>query len=648
MVFQQLTHGGAALLSRSAKLNRKNSKLVTVFLTLVLAMSGLVQSPAHASSAPNGLYSCTTGVISESYDEPSYQIANHLVGGGGSCAGAVVIPIGVTAIGPNAFSGSSLTSITIPATVTHILAGAFYQATQLTSITIPASVTTIGDAAFRGATALNSVTIPASVTSIGAGAFYEASALTSITIPASVTSIGANAFYGATALTSITIPASVTSIGNQAFYGATNLATVTFAPGSQLTSIGEYAFGQTALTSVTIPASLTSIDQSAFRSAALLTTVTFAPGSQLTSIGQYAFYGTALTNFTIPASVTSIDTYAFYGASLLSDITVDGANLNYSSVDGVLFNKNSDTLIINLKGRSGTSYTIPATVISIGEGAFDETALTTVTFAPGSQLTSIGDWSFYGAAFTSITIPASVTSIGAGAFYDASVLTDVYFLGNAPDIAADADAFYGVAAGARALVRSAATGFGTVGETWENLTVQTGVYLVTYNTFGGSLVTAEDYGANIATPTSPTRNGDTFAGWSLTDGGSVITFPYTPASAGDITLYARWTVAPTAATTKPTVTGSAKVGKTLTANKGTWTGSPAPTFTYQWYACTQKVLSATQTVPGTCATINGATQTTFKLTTSHTGKYITVKVTGTSSGTPKTLWLAKTTTTKVT
>jgi hypothetical protein len=99
-----------------------------------------------------------------------------------------------------------------------------------------------------------------------------------------------------------------------------------------------------------------------------------------------------------------------------------------------------------------------------------------------------------------------------------------------------------------------------------------------------------------------------------------------------------------AATTKPTLTGTAKVGKTLTANKGTWAGYPAPTFTYQWYACPQKVSSATQTVPGTCKAINGQTKKTFKLTSTHKGKYITVKVTGTSSGTPATLWLAKTTT----
>jgi len=99
-----------------------------------------------------------------------------------------------------------------------------------------------------------------------------------------------------------------------------------------------------------------------------------------------------------------------------------------------------------------------------------------------------------------------------------------------------------------------------------------------------------------------------------------------------------------AATTKPTVTGTVKVGAILTANKGTWAGYPAPTFTYQWYACTQQVSSATQTVPETCATINAATQPTLTLTSTHKNWSITVKVTGTSSGTPKTLWLAKTTT----
>ena len=692
-MFQQLAHGGVALSSRSAKLNRKNGKLVTVFLTLVLVMSGLVHSPAHA--VENGFYACTTGVIVTNNDDPRYQIANNVAGGGQSCVGAVVIPIGVLSLSSNAFSGATaLTSITLPATVTRIGASAFYGATSLTSITIPASVTYIGDAAFYGATSLASITMGAGVTSIGTNAFSGATALTSITLPASVTSIGAgafsgatalatvtfapgsnidmsDAFSGATALTSITIPASFERIEERAFYGATALATVTFAAGSQLTSIGEDAFRGTALTSITIPANVTSIDGSAFQYATQLATVTFAAGSQLTSIGDYAFSGTALTSFSIPANVTSIGTYnaAFWSATLLSDITVDGANPNYSAADGVIFNKNSDTLIIRLNGRSGTSYTIPSTVTSVAPWAFQETALTsitipasvtsidegafswtdaltTVTFETGSQLTSIGDYAFQGlGAITSITIPANVTSIGNEAFSDAPSLTSVYFLGNAPTAV---NAFPDVANGAKAFVGFAATGFVVDADSkWNNLIVETGGYLVTYNTFGGSLVTAHRYDTDIATPTSPTRNGYTFAGWSLTDGGSVITFPHTPASAGDITLYARWTVAPTTATLKPTLTGTAKVGATLTARKGTWTGSPAPTFTYQWYACTQKVLSATQTVPGTCATINGATNTTFKLTSTHKGKYVTVKVTGTSVGTGPVSWLSASTSTKV-
>ena len=98
------------------------------------------------------------------------------------------------------------------------------------------------------------------------------------------------------------------------------------------------------------------------------------------------------------------------------------------------------------------------------------------------------------------------------------------------------------------------------------------------------------------------------------------------------------------ATRRPTLKGTAKVGEILTAQKGTWTGYPTPTFTYQWYTCKQQVSSATQTVPRTCLPINGQTKTTLTLTSTHQGKYITVKVTGNSSKTPKTGWLAKTTT----
>lgn len=97
------------------------------------------------------------------------------------------------------------------------------------------------------------------------------------------------------------------------------------------------------------------------------------------------------------------------------------------------------------------------------------------------------------------------------------------------------------------------------------------------------------------------------------------------------------------ATVKPTVRGTTTVGKTLAAVKGTWTGYPTPTYTYTWYACTSTISAPTSTVPGTCATISGATSSTFKLTATQRGKYIAVLVTGTSAGTSATAWLSKTT-----
>ena len=90
---------------------------------------------------------------------------------------------------------------------------------------------------------------------------------------------------------------------------------------------------------------------------------------------------------------------------------------------------------------------------------------------------------------------------------------------------------------------------------------------------------------------------------------------------------------------RPTITGRAKVGQTLNAKKGTWTGIPTPKYTYQWYVCTQKVARATQSIPRNCKS-TGKPTTTFKPTSAHRGKYITVRVTGQSGLTPSTVWLA--------
>ncbi|MGC6582711.1 MAG: leucine-rich repeat protein [Akkermansiaceae bacterium] len=129
--------------------------------------------------------------------------------------GELVIPatiegIPVTSIGESAFKGEdlifdddgvpeiiqlhSLTSITIPDSVTSIGDGAFFSCYTLTSFTIPDGVTSIGRSAFSRCTSLTSIIIPDSVTSIGGYAFGECLDLTSITIGKGITSLGSNIF----------------------------------------------------------------------------------------------------------------------------------------------------------------------------------------------------------------------------------------------------------------------------------------------------------------------------------------------------------------------------------------------------------------------------------------------------------------------
>ncbi|MBP3414582.1 MAG: leucine-rich repeat protein [Clostridia bacterium] len=241
------------------------------------------------------------------------------------------------------------------------------------------------------------------VTSIGTGAFDEERLLTSISIPNSVTSIGDNAFFGCV-LTNINLPSSITSIGYRAFAGCCSLTTINLP--SSITSIGSEAFGGCySLTTINLPNSITSIGFGAFSDC----------------------YG--LTNITIPSSVVSIGNDAFGACHSLTSITVSQDNKYYSSCNGILFNKSADKLICYPAGKSAKTYTIPSSVTSIGDYAFDyNLSLTSITIPSG--VVSIGGFAFTKCeSLTSITIPSSVTSIGPHAIPSYFCFKDIYYTG---------------------------------------------------------------------------------------------------------------------------------------------------------------------------------------------------------------------------
>ena len=147
----------------------------------------------------------------------------------------------------------------------------------------------------------------------------------------------------------------------------------------------------------------------------------------VTGIGDQAFnWCSGLNSITFPSTITTLGNNIFKSCSYITEVIVDAGNTAFSSENGVLFNKNKTTLIYYPSNKEG-AYSIPNTVTTIGDGAFQYcgSSLTEVTIP--SSVTSIGASAFSGCrSLTSITIPNSVTTIGKAAFkscYDLASVT---------------------------------------------------------------------------------------------------------------------------------------------------------------------------------------------------------------------------------
>ena len=447
-----------------------------------------------------------------------------------------LIPTSVTSIGTYAFYGcSSLTSITIPEGVTSIGERAFLNCSSLTSVTIPESVTSIGYGAFHGCTGLTEpvytsklfaylpvsyqgeYVIPSNIETICGGAFHFCSGLTSVSIPESVTSIGAYAFDGCS-MASVTIPSSVASIGDCAFDGCSILTSVTV-ENPMPVSISSNAFTNRTNATLYVPAgskaayeaadywkefkeivemepevptiantagnlqnvvstdvtslkitgdlngtdinylrtlindhSLTSLDLAdariveggeayvvdgtsyntendffgnyIFADCANLESIVLP--SSITSIGSFTLRGTGITSITIPESVTSIGEYAFEGCTNLKSVTMPANVINYTGYYAFGANNNIESVYISdLSAWLGTDFENGNNPLRSGAKLYlNNEEVKDLVIPDGTTILKTA--AFQGCeSLTSVVIPSSVTEIGSFAFNDCRGLTSI-------------------------------------------------------------------------------------------------------------------------------------------------------------------------------------------------------------------------------
>ena len=291
---------------------------------------------------------------------------------------------------------SSLTSITLPSTVTYIEQKAFENCTGLTTFTIPATVQTMSYSVFKGCTNLESVTfgsgsaltsipdytfqycsklstitVPSNVSSIGRYAFNGCSSLEGIQFIGTLTSVDEGAFQGCSGLTSLTIPEGLTNIGSKAFADCSNLTSLNVP--STIVTIGDEVFkGLTSLTSLNLP-NATSMGESAFANCTGLTEVSMP---KMETIGANAFEGcTGLTTLTLPSTITSIGLRAFkdctnmvyIDATAATSFSPENATRNYVyGQNSPFWEMNNDDVVIYLADGISPANCSPNVVLTSG------------------------------------------------------------------------------------------------------------------------------------------------------------------------------------------------------------------------------------------------------------------------------------------
>ena len=262
-------------------------------------------------------------------------------------------------------------------------------------------VKAIGGNAFSNCTGIESVVIPEGIESIGESAFYNCKNLRSVQLPKTLTEIKEAAFHNCENLKDINLENELKEMGPRVFHGA-GLAHVDW-PESLPTIPGGTFWSCSYLKSVHLPDTVTKIGSQTFSECFMLADINLP--ESLISILDDAFRNCSITSITIPENVQEITNNIFYGCDNLREINVSKENSNYLSQKGVLFDKNTKTLLSYPMGKTDVVYTIPQGVENIFTHAF----------------------ATIGGNLKTVELPASIKAIGMYAFVDTSVQTLKFF-----------------------------------------------------------------------------------------------------------------------------------------------------------------------------------------------------------------------------
>ena len=368
---------------------------------------------------------------------------------GNNTVTSVVIPEGVESIDKYAFWGcSKLERVVLPKSCKTIKANAFEDCDALVDVNFD-NVKIIGDYAFRNCKALSCAGLGGvaskGIYAVGAyafegtaiqsleldglsriseGAFANCESLTTVKL-GKRTRVSAAMFKGS-ALTEITVYSD--TIGDQAFMGCADLKKVVLE--GDLTYLGSAAFsGCTKLAEVAVKSELEVIGDGAFTRCISLNEFTLPNGKVV--IGNRVFFDSGVAKLTLQPNteILSLGVSAFGGSAKNSglNLVINVSNSNkYQIVGNAIYNKAMDTLVLAIPS-SATSFTVPATVKHIGNGAFAAYHnLETLTFASGSTLVSIEGNAFAGCnKLHTVVLPAQEITIGNSAFEGAGALANI-------------------------------------------------------------------------------------------------------------------------------------------------------------------------------------------------------------------------------